>query len=88
MLQVVWTETADAAGYPQDNPEAGEIVGAWGRVGQGWSQPRALSPAGQSAVYGSLRAGRPGDGGLADLVWMDTSDPQNRYIRHTTFGAW
>jgi hypothetical protein len=87
-LQVVWTETADGAGYPQDDPKSGRIVGAARRGGQGWSRPRVLSPEGQSAVYGSLRAGQPGDGGLADLVWMDTSDPENRYIRHTTFGAW
>jgi hypothetical protein len=87
-LQVVWTETADSANYPQDNPETGRVVGAWRGAGQSWSQPRVLSPEGQSAVYGSLRVGLPGDGGLADLVWMDTSDPQNRYIKHTTFGAW
>jgi hypothetical protein len=86
-LQVVWTETSEGAGYPQDDPELGQVVGATGRAGQRWGRPQVLSPAGQSAIYGSLRAGRPTDGGLADLVWMDTSDPQNRYIRHATFSA-
>jgi hypothetical protein len=46
-----------------------------------------VSPAGQSAVYGSLRAGQPADGGPADLVWMDTSDPQNRFIRYARLGS-
>ena len=86
-LQVVWTETSDESGYPQDDPKSGQVVGTFRQAGQGWGPRRVLSPEGQSAIYGSLRAGRPSDGGLADVVWMDTSDPQNRYIRHTTFGA-
>jgi hypothetical protein len=86
-ILVVWTESAEAAGYPQDDPETGQVLGVMRRAGQGWGRPQTLSPAGQLAIYGSLRVGGPADGGLADLVWMDTSDPQNRYIRHATFGV-
>jgi hypothetical protein len=87
-LRVVWTETPDDSGYPQDDPKTGRIVGASRAAGQPWSGPAALSSQGQSGVYASLRWGSVNNGGNVDVVWMDTSDPQNRFIRHTHFGRW
>jgi hypothetical protein len=85
-LHVVWTETPDDVGYPQDDPKTGQIVGVSRAAGQDWSRPTVINPPGQSAIYASLRWGSVLNNGNIDVIWMDTTDPKNRYIRHTTLG--
>jgi hypothetical protein len=80
-LQVVWTETA-ASAEPQAEPDLGRILGIARYAGQDWSRPIQVSPLGRQAVFASLR-----QGGGVDVIWMDTTDPENRYIRYGTFGS-
>lgn len=86
-IWVVWLETADASGYPKEDPDAGTIYYTLKTNGD-W-QPRAQLGTPDRASYPSLSWSRQAHPATPDVVWLeqDTTAKLENYTIHAAGGG-
>jgi hypothetical protein len=82
-----WTESNDAAGLPEDDPQIGSIVVAKKEADSPWRALEPPAPQGGVNMYSSLRWGEYNNGGNVDLVWLHNNGDQWQ-LTFSALSAW
>lgn len=84
-LWVVWTESTDAAGFPEDDPSGGSVVVSHKTIGDSWSAPTPLSSQSTNGIYASLPSNAL-DPQAIDAVWLVSDGSAGWHLRHGKLG--